>query len=597
VRIRLGLALTIALLAAVPAEAARDLFVRESPRSAAATCLRAAGPPGMVGLIGPVRSRMSPYDLLRVSATGVTVAGTARLGTLDQCPAVAAASNGRAIVAAGVWGERRRQVIRAALAEPGRDFGPPVDVAGSRHGPVSLAAAISPGGDAVVAWTLARPVRGGRRADARTRVVAALRPAGGDFGPPRFLTPWRRGSFFPFAAVSAAMDASGTATVAWSQPVPDRRDISSLRRVEVATARPAEPFGQAQVIAGPIQDTERVALAVQADGRALLVHDGRDTIELYERGSGASRFEGIDAWPGQAPRPGWESPELALAPDGSAVLAWRGTAALGNADVFLSSRSGSGPWTAPARVQRSRYSGGLDAIGFVTYGRFGASPPSDFEGGRLRVAMSDVGGFLVSWTRERRTAIGDLLLEARMVRGEAGETPSRPQAAGCRCRTVEGVVPLAVPGGDPMLAYTDNVTSMLAFGLELPREAGRLHVATPGRRAVGPAPPRVTVRRPRDATLGAEDRLRVRVGCGGPCDLRAYVVGGDGRARGLGTATLKRAGSTPLAIRPPFERHLAPPRGGRARLIVHGYAPNGSRFARRSVAIELGRERARRRSG
>lgn len=596
-RIRIGLALTVAMLAAVPAEGARDVFVRDSPRSEAATCLRPAGPPGMVGLIGAVRSRMSPYDLLRVSATGGTLAGTARLGSLDQCPAVAAAPNGQAIVAGGVWGERRRRVIRAALAEPGRDFGPPVDVAGGRHAPVSLAAAISPRGDAVVAWTLARTVRGGRRADARTRVVAALRPAGGDFGRPRFLTSWRRGSFFPFAAVSAGMDASGTATVAWSQPIPDRRDISSLRRVEVATARPSERFGQAQAVAVPVQDTERVALAVQADGRALLAHDGRDTIELYERGPGASRFERVDAWPGRAPRPGWESPELALAPDGSAVLAWRGNAAAGNEDVFLSSRSGSGPWTAPARVQRSRDREDLGVIGFVVYGRFGASPPSDFEGGGLRVAMSDAGGYLVSWTRERRTAPGDLLLEARMVRGEAGGTASRPQAAGCRCRTVEGVVPLAVPGGDPVLAYTDNVTSMLAFGFELPRESGRLHVATPGRRGAGPAPPQVTVRRPRGAALGEEDRLRVRVGCDGPCDLRAYVVGGGGRARGLGTATLRRAGSTPLAIRPPFERHLAPPRGGRVRLVVHGYARNGHRFTRRSVAVELRRERSRQPSG
>ena len=156
---------------------------------------------------------------------------------------------------------------------------------------------------------------------------------------------------------------------------------------------------------------------------------------------------------------------------------------------------------------------------------------------------------------------------------------------------------MAVSGGDPLLAYTDNVTSMLAFGLELPRESGRLHVATPRRRTAGPAPPRVTVRRPRGATLGEEDRLRVRVGCDGPCDLRAYVVGGADHARGLGTATLRRAGSTPLAIRPPFERHLAPPRGGRARLLVHGYAPNGHRFTRRSVAVELRRERARQPSG
>lgn len=80
-RIRIALVSALAWLATVPAEAARDVFVRDSPESAVATCLRATTAPGLVGMLGPLERRTSPYDLLRVSAGGVSVAATARLGT------------------------------------------------------------------------------------------------------------------------------------------------------------------------------------------------------------------------------------------------------------------------------------------------------------------------------------------------------------------------------------------------------------------------------------------------------------------------------------------------------------------------------------
>jgi hypothetical protein len=67
VRIRIALLSALALLAAVPAEAARDVVVRDSPGSAVATCLRPTGTPGLVGMLGPLERRMSPYDLLRVT--------------------------------------------------------------------------------------------------------------------------------------------------------------------------------------------------------------------------------------------------------------------------------------------------------------------------------------------------------------------------------------------------------------------------------------------------------------------------------------------------------------------------------------------------
>ena len=60
-RFRIALVLTLALLTAVPAEAARDFVVRDSPRAAVATRLRSAGAPGFAGLLAPIERRIDEY--------------------------------------------------------------------------------------------------------------------------------------------------------------------------------------------------------------------------------------------------------------------------------------------------------------------------------------------------------------------------------------------------------------------------------------------------------------------------------------------------------------------------------------------------------
>jgi hypothetical protein len=590
VRIRIGLVLALALLTAVPAEAARDLVVRDSPRSSVATCLRAAGAPGVVGLLGPLERRMSPYDLLRVSPGGITVTATARLGILDECPAVAADPSGHAIVAGAVRRRSLRGTIRAALAEPGGGFGAPVDIARTRSSFRQVVAAVSSRGDAVVAWALERPVRGGERLDSRTRVIAALRPAGGTFGRPQFLTPWRRSSFAPTAKVAVGMDASGTATMAWAQPIPDRRNISSLSRVEVATAPPGGPFGHAKVLARRVQDVERAALSVAPDGRALFAHDGQGMVQIYERGPGAPAFTAVRRL--RSRRDTWERPEVALAADGSAIVAWRGEEDEGAEDVVALSRRGAGAWTGPVAIHRSSRDdsslGEAYALQFSTSDA--PSPPDDSGNTGLRVAIGPDGRFLVTWGMERRLPFGDRSLAPRMVGGEAGGGVSRSEMAGCRCRSVNGVVPLELAGGELLLAYTDNVTRVFEFGIEFPIRSGRLHLAEAGPPGLGGEPPRLRIRAPRATTLGYGNRLRVRVGCDRACDLRAYVVGGRGHARGVAIGTLREAGSIRLAIKPSFDEHLAPPSRGRARVVVHGYAANGRRFTSRSVQVDLRRK-------
>jgi hypothetical protein len=442
----------------------------------------------------------------------------------------------------------------------------------------------------VVAWSLVRFVRGGGRLDARTRVVAALRPAGGGFRRPQFLTPWRSGSFAPAAKLAAGMDASGTATVAWAQPIPDRGNIPALSRVAVAIAAPGGSLGPAQVLARRVQDVGRAALSVTADGGALFAHDGRGAIWVYERAAGASAFDRVKRL--RSRRLDWENPDVSLAPDGSAVVAWRGSEAAGSEDVLALSRRGTGAWTGPVALQRSRRgdSTQVEAYGILIGSSGRPSPPDDSGNTALRAAAGTDGRYLVTWGVQRSLPFGDRPLAARMAHGQAGAAPSRPETAGCRCRSVNGVVPLGMAGGELLTAYTDNATSVLDFGFEFARRAGRLHFAEPGPPGAGAAPPRLTVRPPRARTLGYGNMLRVRVGCDRPCDLRAYVVGGRGRGRGAASGSLDGAGSTRLAIKPPIDAHLAPPSGGSARVVVHGYATDGRTFATRTVPVDLHRK-------
>jgi hypothetical protein len=472
-----------------------------------------------------------------------------------------------------------------------------VEIARTRSSATPVAAAVSPHGDAVLAWTSVRG-RPGHDFDVLTRVVAAVRPAGGSFGPPQRLTPWRRGGFGGPGMVSAAMDASGTATVAWAQAIPDRGNIPQLSTIEVAGAPPGGRFGPAQTVTRSVQDTESVTLAVGPDGRALLAHDGQGTIQVFERPPGEPGFSRVRRL--RTRRDEWRRPEVALAADGSALVAWRGaevgSETAGTEDVLLTSRRATGAWTEPVELQRSPHDesslGESFSVLIATEGG-GPSPPLDLDNTRLRAVIGPDGRYLVSWGRERPLPLGDRALAARMVRGEAGGAASRAESAGCACRSVNGIVPVAVAGGELLLSYTDNVTSRFDFGIELPKRSGRLHFAEPGPPGAGPEPPRLAVRAPRAMTLGYRNKLRVRVGCDRACDLRAYVVGGRDRARGVAVATLRRPGRTRLAIRPVFDDHLAPPSSGSARVVVHGYAPNASRFARRSVAIDLRRKPVR----
>ena len=245
-------------------------------------------------------------------------------------------------------------------------------------------------------------------------MVAALRPAGGSFGRPQFLTPWRRGSFAPTAKLAAGMDASGNATVAWAQPIPDRGNTVSVSRVAVATATPGGSLGPAQVLARRVHDVERAAMSVTPDGRALFAHDGQGTIWVSERGPGTPAFTGIHRL--RSRDFDWEDPDVSVAPDGSAVVAWRAGEAAGSEDVLALSRRGTGAWTGPVALQRNRDDSSLGEVYAIVIGASGApSPPEDSDNTDLRAAAGSDGRYVGHLGRGTKPAV-----RRRSVRGACG---------------------------------------------------------------------------------------------------------------------------------------------------------------------------------
>src|SRR4051794_15189551 len=150
--------LTLALPASAAAAPFEELPFRTVPT--AALCLRATGVPGEL-----LRWTRGGVELMQARADGLTPTGTVTLGTISDCPQVAAdATTGATIVAAA--GKRAIRIVQRA---PGGAWGAPTAI--KTGGFAQLSVATSARGDALVAWV---DVVGPER----TRIRAALKPAG-----------------------------------------------------------------------------------------------------------------------------------------------------------------------------------------------------------------------------------------------------------------------------------------------------------------------------------------------------------------------------------------------------------------------------------
>jgi hypothetical protein len=300
--------LSLALTA--PASAAPFNELPFQPVSGGAACLRPTGAPGEL-----VRWYDGGVEVLTVQPSGLVRQARVPLGRRLHCPEVASDPNGAAILAVAGGGR-----VRVALREPGGTWGAPFALPSSQA--EEVAAAVNARGDAVVIWI---------EGDARPRARVARRMAGGAFGAPE---PLGAATRF-FQRLGAGIDAAGEATVMFTTEGTRARE-----RLNLATAAPGARFG-APVRLGPgsIGDP---ALAVAADGRALVTASGYDGLEVYERPPGGEF--GPPAIPYEAAA---GNTTIALRPGGAAVIAWQNTP---GEDVIALVRDGAVPFGEPIRV-------------------------------------------------------------------------------------------------------------------------------------------------------------------------------------------------------------------------------------------------------
>jgi hypothetical protein len=540
------LTVLILLLVAAPAQAAplNEVPFRALPNNQNAACLRPTGAAGGLAMYAPRAT-----DVL----DGTTRTARVPLARLSACAATATAGDAT-VLAAPVQRSGDRVQVRAALRDPGATFSAPVPLGAADAEVPSVAVAVSPTGDSVVAWTQGR--------GARKRVVAVRRRPGGGFGPVEPLTPWRRaGRFSEGGSVAAAMSATGVATIAWALPRPDRERAPLLFSVGTAHAPPGGRFDH-QAIAPAAQEVSRVALAVAPRGWALLAYDDTEGVHALERAAGADRFtvafveepnlQVFDA--GQ--------PVVAVRDGGGGVVAWRSADFDPGAAVIATTRPAAGAFPAPRTIApgiTDPTSGFGVSVATVSGGVRG---PEDLDGGTLRAALAPDGRALLTWTADRRGLTTAAVAAGTLARGFAA-----PATLSGPLRDVNGVAPLLLADGRAAVAWTDNATS---FGFAVGQ--GRLHLAVESAPlAPEPERPRVTIGAARLQRLYDSDAVRLRVHCDRACDVRAALphrsdVFADE------AHSLRRAGTLRLALSR-LDRAKADRQ--RIRIRVRAGAPNG----------------------
>ncbi len=506
----LSVVVSVLLLGAAPAAAGWS--ERTAARPWVADCLRTAGP-DMLATVGAPGPATLPSELLGLDGSPFSPRGTTTLGWLDACPAVAATDGQPPLLAALVYEPGPRTwSIRAAngggapqTLRTGGDLFPP-------------AAVLAPSGAAVVAWF--------EREDDVSRLLLAVRPqAGAPFGAAHVVASRTRGDLFTPPALG--VDAAGTVTVAW-QASPGPRDDG--QRIRVATVAPDGGLAGVQTLMNTYEENGP-ALAVAPDGGALVVADGPDGLELFERRPGATAFS-------PAPLPGDRDSDggiaVSLASGGAAVIADRTDP---RALTLAGLPGGRGPptvvaWTRPADGAFSPpqlLTGSFAATVGTIWGSIyfaerptRVEPPGDPEHQSVGTALAPDGSVLVTWV-DRPTAIrAD---RVRVARGSVHGGFGRAARIGGDCRAANAAKPFVRRDGSLAVAWSDNADVRSSHALLAEeRGGGRIGLATLG----APAAP---ARRPSgghqllDDTLEVGEPLRLRVRCeGAPCDVRVTTA-------------------------------------------------------------------------
>ena len=241
---RLALLVALVLPASAAAAPLGELPFQRVPDGAA--CLAPTGAPGELS-----RWAEGGAEVLAAGADGLGRPALVPFGELPGCPRAAADASGAAVVAGAT-----EDALRVALREPGGGgFGAPVTLAAAEN-VFELSVAVSPHGDAVVAWAEYD------FSPRRVRIRVARRDAGGAFGAPADLVPWRpdTGS----VGVLAGMAADGETVVLVREPSGTEKRPASTDAVR--TGARGAPLGPATPLPPGIYG---LALGVAPDGRVV----------------------------------------------------------------------------------------------------------------------------------------------------------------------------------------------------------------------------------------------------------------------------------------------------------------------------------------
>ena len=452
-------------------------------------------------------------------------------GELPGCPRAAADASGAAVVAGAT-----EDALRVALREPGGGgFGAPVTLAAAEN-VFELRVAVSPHGDAVVAWAEFD------YSPRRVRIRVARRDAGGAFGAPADLVPWRpdTGSI----GVLAGMAADGETVVLVREPSGTEQRPASTDAVR--TGARGAPLGPAMTLPPGVYG---LALGVAPDGRVVLAATSGGAVYVLERPRGG----GLGApQPLTDPQEPVNADQMAVAfgAGGRTVVAWHDD---GDGTTGAAVRDGATGFGPPVVI--------VPAPKQLSTGSVGADLPVVRPLPPLQAAVAPDGRVSVAWPD------GDV-----RVATVAGNAVVERQRLGSRLRDPEGLSLLALPDGRRALAWTNQDR----FDEDAP---ARVHYAVEGVPAAPePAAPRVTVGRPRESALRPGQALVLPVRCSAACDLSVALAGygAQGVQRSL---TRARDGHRPA--------HAAEPRRSHRSARV----PCGSPCARAPRA--RGRSRAR----
>ena len=270
------------------------------------------------------RTDASDGTVLRLSAAlGTRTRGGSRVQTIARSspaariqpnPSLAVRDDGETAIAwAELRDQPRRAVVRLAVRPAGGRFGRPATVAAGRRGtslgPSAPVVAHGPDGELLVAYSTARIVGDGQVGS----VAVRTRSPRGTLGRPTTLGPAGVGGGLP----SLAVGASGRAVVAWSSggSLIDHVDIrAAVRRARHRSFLPAQvlDLDSDRALSG------HVAIAIAPEGTATLAWGGSEGREARVATAGADgRFGGITRL-GQG-----FHPDVAVRGDGTTVVAFR----------------------------------------------------------------------------------------------------------------------------------------------------------------------------------------------------------------------------------------------------------------------------------